>query len=222
MTTEDLSAREQQLLEQYVADFEPPAGAADRVLARVASSAAAPIPTAPMPAAAALGTKAILAIAAVALAVGAAGGFLAGRQTAAPIVPLPPVIEAVAAPAVPPAVERPAEPPTAALPAPAPAVPKRKPEPSGVDLTLAREHHLLETARSAVLHVDPAAAIAALEAHARDFAQGRLEEEREALWIQALLQQGATAAARERMARFDERFPTSLLRRDLAAAFERK
>jgi hypothetical protein len=82
----ELSNSEQQLLSRFVAEYEPPADAANRVLARVASSAAmGPVPLGT--GAIAFGAKSIAAIASAALVAGAMGGFWVGRQQPASLPP---------------------------------------------------------------------------------------------------------------------------------------
>src|SRR5436190_9413737 len=54
------------------------------------------------------------------------------------------------------------------------------------DRNLAAERGLIEQARTALARDQGAAAMSALERHARDFPQGELEEERESLRVQAL------------------------------------
>jgi hypothetical protein len=86
------------------------------------------------------------------------------------------------------------------------------PKPEGSrDLSLSAERGLLEVARSALAKGDLPGAFAALEQHERDFANGRLEEEREALLIKTLHTAGREREATERATRFQQRFPDSLL-----------
>jgi hypothetical protein len=84
---------------------------------------------------------------------------------------------------------------------------------SGVshDTALAAERVLLETARAALARGQRATAFDALERHAREFPRGRLGEEREGLWIQALLGAGRVDEARERLRRFRKSYPRSML-----------
>lgn len=88
--------------------------------------------------------------------------------------------------------------------------PATKPE-GARDLSLSTERALLEVARTALAKGDLPAAFAALEQHERDFARGRLEEEREALLIKTLHTAGREEEATARTARFQQRFPDSLL-----------
>src|SRR6185369_14989622 len=82
------------------------------------------------------------------------------------------------------------------------------PAPSPAGLTA--ENVPIAAALAALARGAPAEAIAALEQHARRFPAGQLEEEREALWIQALAAAGEAASARERAERFRRRFPDSI------------
>jgi hypothetical protein len=78
------------------------------------------------------------------------------------------------------------------------------------DRNLAAERALVEQARTALAREQGAAALAALERHARDFPQGELEEERESLRVQALAGLGQFDQARKTGARFHRRFPRSI------------
>lgn len=82
--------------------------------------------------------------------------------------------------------------------------------PAARDTELATERTLLEVARSALARGDVTATLAAVEQHARDFPRGRLVEEREVLFIQALAQAGRQPDAARRAADFRRRFPDSL------------
>jgi outer membrane protein assembly factor BamD (BamD/ComL family) len=79
------------------------------------------------------------------------------------------------------------------------------------DTALAAERVLLETARAALARGQRATAVDALERHAREFPRGRLGEEREGLWIQALVGAGRVDEARERFRRFRKSYPRSML-----------
>jgi hypothetical protein len=76
---------------------------------------------------------------------------------------------------------------------------------------LSRERTLLDRARQHLARGEAAAALDVVDAHEREFSRGKLEEEREALAIRALLSLGRVEAARERGARFAARFPGSLM-----------
>jgi len=145
------------------------------------------------------------------LAAGAVAGAGADRLLAPVAVPAPPVIVVVERPA-------PEAPPSSPEPAPAPApVPAPRPAPAprpGVaerDVPLARERALLELARTALSRSKLDEANEALARHEREFPQGTLVEEREALAIQALWLQGKPALAKQRAARFRSRYPDSVL-----------
>jgi hypothetical protein len=94
------------------------------------------------------------------------------------------------------------EPPPAPAPAPTPVVDARR---------LAAEVATLDRARARLAAGDPAGALAALDAHARDFADGVLSAEAEVLRIDALLRRGDTSAALALARRFLARSPGSPL-----------
>jgi hypothetical protein len=79
------------------------------------------------------------------------------------------------------------------------------------DRELAAERALIETARTAAQRGAGQATLEALAAHAERFPRGRLAEERESLWVEALVEAGRYPEARQRAARFHARFPSSLL-----------
>jgi len=81
----------------------------------------------------------------------------------------------------------------------------------GKDTSLRSEDALIDMARTAVARGQGDAALGPLERHGRDFPHGRLAEDREWLWIQALLLSGRTDAARERASNFRRAFPRSLM-----------
>jgi hypothetical protein len=76
--------------------------------------------------------------------------------------------------------------------------------------SLAAERTLLDGARKDLARGESAGAARTLEAHARRYPTGLLQEEREALTIKALVDEGRTDEARRRGAKFKERFPRSL------------
>jgi hypothetical protein len=81
---------------------------------------------------------------------------------------------------------------------------------SGVVETLGYEQRLLARARAALGRGELDAATQELDRHARLFANGNLKEEREALRIVTLAQQGNLTTARERAARFRRAYPRSI------------
>jgi hypothetical protein len=76
---------------------------------------------------------------------------------------------------------------------------------------LAAELAALDAARTSLSHSDPAGALAALDAYARDFPRGRLKLEAEVLRIGALAKSGQTEAARKRAQTFLRFHPDSVL-----------
>ena len=83
--------------------------------------------------------------------------------------------------------------------------------PLGKDLGLAKERSLLELSRTAITRGDPDNALQHLAKHHRRYRQGRLAEERDALWIQALaLRPGHQREIATRAAAFRRSYPKSL------------
>jgi outer membrane protein assembly factor BamD (BamD/ComL family) len=76
---------------------------------------------------------------------------------------------------------------------------------------LAKERTLLDQARRHMAAGEPAVALEVTNRHEREFPQGKLVEEREAMAIRALLALGNVEAARARGELFKARFPGSLL-----------
>ncbi len=144
------------------------------------------------------------------------------QMEAPPTPPESPVLEV--APPPPQIIEAPAE------PAPKPVAPKAKavqpasppppvPAPPSRDARLATERALIERARMALGRDRPVDALAALAVHVQDFPAGQLEEEREVLWIQALLASGRRGEAEQRADKFRREHKDSLLLPALDAAF---
>ena len=165
----------------------------------------------------AFGVKSVIAVAAVSTAVGLGLGLAAGRTVLAP----PPVVverikavEGPVSPQVPtkPEARLPEEGTTSVTQTRKVVVPPTTARvPSQSDFLLAQERELVDTARSALLHNSFEGALVALRAHADRFADGRLAEERESLWVQALVLAGDVEQARTRAQHFHARFPQSLL-----------
>jgi hypothetical protein len=82
---------------------------------------------------------------------------------------------------------------------------------STADPELAKERALVQMARTALLQGQSAAALAALDQHAREFPRGRLGEERDALVVQALAAAGRRDEARARAEQFRKAHPKSIL-----------
>lgn len=126
----------------------------------------------------------------------------------------PPVTPSAAArievPDAAPAVRPVPAPPLAAAP---PTVPvARGGGESGRDVDMAAERALLEVARTALARGQVDAALDRVQRHARRFPRGQLAEERESVWIQALVAADRAVEARQRAAEFRRRFPQSMLR----------
>ncbi len=162
---------------------------------------------------------------AVLVGAGVSGGIMLGRTVFAPEL-LPVVASTPAAVSNPPAVVKAEEsPPPTPLSAPpdvkpslrtlrieAPKQDTTKVASGGKrDTELSAERALLEVARTALTRGDIAATLEAVERHAKEFPRGRLEEEREVLFIQALVQAGKRDEAQARAQAFRARFPDSLM-----------
>jgi len=96
---------------------------------------------------------------------------------------------------------------------------KKKMQPQPIDsgnptpaLDLAKERRMLQRARVKLRHGDAAEAAAILRTHQDLFRAGRLVEEREALWIDALIRLKRLTDAQKRARAFVQRYPNSLLR----------
>ncbi|HEY5372679.1 MAG TPA: hypothetical protein VIK01_03295 [Polyangiaceae bacterium] len=76
---------------------------------------------------------------------------------------------------------------------------------------LAQERALLDLARSNAAHGEAALALEQVEQHRKQFPQGRLAEEREALGIRALLSLGRKQEAQDRAQAFRVAYPNSFL-----------
>jgi TolA-binding protein len=174
----------------------------------------------------AAGWSAKALVSAVSLLIGAGGGAAAHAWFASPAAapPGPAVVVAAAsvsaakptesaAPA-PPASEAAGAPSSEpAAPASSPAAPAsgaRAQERARGAGSLTAERLLVETATSALVRGDHAAAIAALQKHARRFPKGELAQEREVLLVRALRASGDDAAAQKRAKDFRKKFPDSL------------
>lgn len=149
-------------------------------------------------------------LAIAALAIGGAGGVVAGRTVLAPPpervveirevrVEVPVFVDAGVTEVV-------VAPPPVPTPSPSP-----KPEKPVRDVALAEERALVEQGRASLARGDLFRALEAVESHAKRYPRGQLEEEREALWVQALLASGDRAAAKKKAAAFKARFPESML-----------
>jgi hypothetical protein len=223
-TLEPWSARERSIL-NAANQFEPPLGAEQRVFdtlqASIAATLVSPPTAAPTTGLASQGlvaTKMAVAISGAMLVVGTGAGVMLGRTLLAPELPTPQVIERVVRVEVPMPIAPSPEPEMARIPPAAPPLKKAPaarseppPEVQLADEQLARERELIDTARSALLHADAVASIAALETHQTTFPKGRLDEERESLWVQALVMKGALNEARAKALQFHAKFPRSLL-----------
>lgn len=186
----------------------PPAGLENAMLAELQRSIAATSAVAAPPLMTAFG-KWGLASAGAALFVGFAAGALAFRDTAPePVAAARPAAVPVEQPRLPEWVDAGTASASVQLSAPAP---KRADARAVKDVDMVEEQRLIETARTALLRREAALARAPLEEHARRFPRGQLSEEREAIWVQVLLNEGQRSQARQRAEAFIQRYPDSLL-----------
>jgi hypothetical protein len=82
------------------------------------------------------------------------------------------------------------------------------------------ERGLLDAARVALAAGAPGEALEAVARHARDFPQGQLTEEREAIAVRALVKAGRDGEARARGTRFLARYPRSVAAPAVRAAID--
>ncbi len=140
-------------------------------------------------------------------AVGTVDHLRHGKQAPAVATPVAPT-----APAASPLPEPAPAPPSAseALPA-APAQRTVAASRAGArDKGLEAERKLVEMARTSLARGQTGAALAALRRHHRGFPKGELAEERDSLWVAALVANGEHAQARAQAARFPKQYPHSL------------
>jgi hypothetical protein len=150
--------------------------------------------------------------------VGAAvGGAAVGTGDRVRHTSQPPAVAIPAPPVVP-------SPPPLPEPAPAPAPAPSEPPPTPTahrtvvvtsaggtrDKRLEAERKLVEMARTSLARGQTSGALAALRRHQRSFPKGQLTEERDSLWVSALVASGDHAQAREHAARFHRQHPHSL------------
>lgn len=184
-----------------------------------------------------------LAIAAALVAGGIGVGVVAQRalgsrgEASSPVVatkpsiaPAPAVVAAAAAPTVvaptaatpvvPPVVVAPADAPTGLDAGVARADRPRAPDPDAAGPGANAEAQLIERARTALTRGRHAEALRTLMSHERTFADGQLAEERDVLAIEAYVSTANVRIARERIARFQAAYPTSIHRAKVAALAE--
>lgn len=231
-------------LESFYAAERARPGVADAqkhaALARVlAATAAAPVGAPPPPPVApGVSTSAAVAIGTTALLLGVAIGAVGHAFLAPPPSPHAPELpaegsaieapEVLAPPTVAPepetvlALEPSPEPVPEPLPEPLPEAEERpRTEPGHADEPgIDAEMTLVARAQTALHRGLYDSALDALAEHARRFPRGEMAEEREALAVQALARAGRTEEARARAARFDARYPRSVLGPVVHAAIE--
>jgi hypothetical protein len=149
----------------------------------------------------------------VGAAVGAASYGTVQHLRGAPERPAPPaVVTPLPVPAAP--LPPPPEPTPATAPPRAPVAPPSHASDSELgtarDQGLAGERKLIEMARTALTRGQTEGTLAALHRHARSFPNGQLAEERDSLFVQALVRKGDFVHARQRATRFHRLYPHSL------------
>ncbi len=212
--------------------FEEPAR--ERVLGRVEQV----LDRAPGAARGGFGLRSGVMAVSVALIAALAGGKLLGENAGAPSDAREPVagasapqvtIDPPSAPATKPAPALPQgnavptmridelpSPPTPALARSGRVDSSRGSAPSGTDL--AEEYRLVDGARAKLAAKDATGALQSIREHEKRFPSGQLNQERESLHIQALVETGRIPEARERAERFRARFPSGLLLPTVARA----
>ncbi len=142
-----------------------------------------------------------------------------------PVAPAPP--SAVAQQPPPPPVEPPSPPQPGVEPIPLKVPRVAQPEPAKMTANklspataLAAEHALVERSRNALARREAQLALDALSRHGREFPNGQLAEERDALWVQALVLAGQGAQARDKAAEFKRKHPASMLQPAVDAVLE--
>lgn len=192
-----------------------PPGMAARVLARLQGAAGAPGPgSGPGSGPESDAVAGVVKQGATLLARGAAGPLLLAAGIALGTLwhpreaPASPPSAAPSASVVPAAAETPSPPPSVSVATNAELAPDAGPLSRAAD-DEAEETSLLRKASSALAAGDPAAALAAVDEHARRFHGGRHVEEREGYRILALVRAGRRAEARDRVQRFARIYPAS-------------
>lgn len=200
----------------------PPPGARERafdaIMKRVEAAEAEAEATAPVPPAAPAPSRAVSPIVTglVGVLVGALVMGLVGlpKGTTTPATPSEIVYVPVDVPI--------AYPVRADAPAPAEQGPAKAgvsaPAPSASGDRLSAERNVLDAARVALASGEPNQAVALADRHKRDFPQGALVEEREAIATKALVDAGRHAEARARGAAFERRFPQSAMLRSVRSS----
>jgi hypothetical protein len=218
------AAREVRLLARVEAAVGIGGGAADDAGASTAEAASGGTGTATAGgSAAALGGAPMLGKVLLGLALvgaGVIGGAVhVNRSGGAPSQARPHPSRAAAAPRIEPAPVTPPPPAPTVLPSVVKSSPPLRsssrhaptpspPAPSPADL--AAESALLERARVALARADAPAALDGVSRHLQRFPAGLLAEEREAVWIQALVLAGDRESATRRARQFERRFPSSV------------
>ena len=207
------------------------AGATAASAVGAAKSVGAPLATTVV----ATGVGKVTAVAVSALLVGSVLGGVAGRASlGAPAAPKPPTSIVSSGPREPYPVSSAktdwaAVPEPSAQPAPVPvpasrgsatvvANPSTTAGESSSHGTLTREREMLDVARAALSSGRASDAITTIQRHAQKWPRGYLGEEREVLWIQALVASGRREEAVAKASLFRTTYPTSILQPAVDAA----
>jgi hypothetical protein len=235
--SEELDRDVASLLNEGKAPRLPPEGAKERVFESVRARILALPPggggggaqpaTEPAVAGATQGTKAAVVWKVAAIAIifgsGAGTGLLLRRPPVDRIVYVDRVVTVTvpgAPPSPPQAASAAASAPPVAAPRPAASAARPVASPSSPMGGLAAERALLDEARAALARSAPNDALAAIARHEREFPNGTLTEEREAMAVKALAAAGRTTEARTRGARFRELFPNSVMLRSVEQSLD--
>ncbi len=156
-------------------------------------------------------------VACLAFAVGAAVGAAFAPSPSPRIV----YVDRVVTPAAPLSAATPTPAELETIPAPLQAAaPRASGAPPGRASQLSAERILLDEARVALAQGDTARAIERLDRHRRTYPVPLLSEERDALWIQALVKAGRYDEARARAAAFRRHAPNSFFSSMVESALE--
>ncbi len=204
---------------------EPSARVRARVLGRVAHTIAAASIAPASTVAKTFGARSVAALATATFAIGGVVGAIvtvAVRPAPPPQViyvdrPTPSDVRSVTT--APPSAIAPAPPMVPSVRAPS-SVPSTSPPPTPSTDTLGVERRALDEARSKLASGDPGGALRQLTEHEQRFPKARLAEEREALAVQALVNEGRKEDARARAKAFRDRWPTSVYRAAVDATIE--
>ncbi len=136
--------------------------------------------------------------------------FTGSAESAPPLLPASALVSAAPRLELPPLAPVPVKVAPPASSAPAPFTPAAS--------SLSHERGLLDRARAKMAAGEADGALASLNQHARSYPRGLLSEEREAMAVNALVALGRAPEARRRGQAFNQRYPSSIVRRSVEAA----